>query len=115
MMRTACCWAVALFFEVELQHLFHVFSCVAEARYLMLSAKLAFTVQPIVEQISAGKDYLQRLQSQVILPFGFIVGVYLFKGVIQYFGKFIQVIWHFGKFNQPLMAAFGMLDRKSVV
>ena len=74
----------------------------------MLSAKLDFIVQPIVEQISAGSDYLQRLQSQVILPFGFIVGVYLFKGVIQYFGKFIQVIWHFGKFNQPLMAAFGM-------
>lgn len=74
----------------------------------MLSAKLAFIVQPIMEQISAGNDYLQRLQSQVILPFGFIVGIHFFEGVIQYFGKFIQVIWLFGKFNQPLMAAFGM-------
>ena len=77
MMRTACCWAVALFFEVELQHLFHVFSCIAEARYLMLSAKLAFIVQPIVEQIRSRHDYFQRLQGNVFMAFSFVIGVNL--------------------------------------
>ena len=64
MMRTACCWAVVSFFEVELQHLFNVLSCIAEARYLMLSAKFAFTVQPIVEQILCG----QRLSPEAAKP-----------------------------------------------
>ena len=61
MMRTACGWEVVSFFEIQFQHFLDVLSCIAEAGNLVLSAEFAFAVQPVVEQVLAGHDYLQRL------------------------------------------------------
>ena len=46
------------------------------------------------------------------MPFGLIVGIYFFEGVVQYLGKLLQAIRHPGKLNQPLVAAFGVLVHK---
>ena len=53
--------AVVSFFEIQFQHFLDVLSCIAEAGNLVLSAEFAFAVQPVVEQVLAGHDYLQRL------------------------------------------------------
>ena len=102
MMKAVCCWAVELFCDkicfyillfIKLQHFFYVFPCVAESGYFMLSTEFPLAIQPIVEEVGTGNDDFQRLQCQVILSFSFIVGVYLFQGVVQYFGELLQSLW----------------------
>ena len=75
----------------------------------MVWGKVGFSVEGMVEEICGGKDYVERVEREVIVGFGLIVGIELFKGVMEYFGKFMEVMWDFGKLNEGLMGGFGML------
>ena len=43
--ESSVCWALV----VQFQHLFDILSCIAEARYFVLTAQFPFLCQPVVE------------------------------------------------------------------
>ena len=74
---------------IQAEHLFDILARVAQAGNLVLSAQLAFLVEPVVEEARACHDDFQRLQGQVVLTFGLVVGVDLLQRVVQNAGT-----WH---------------------
>ena len=100
--------AIVLFLPVQSQHLLHVFSCVAQPRHFVLSAQFALAVQPVVEQAFAGNYYLRELQSQIVLPLGFLVGVDFFQRGVQRLHELFHAVRHLGELYQPLVAALGV-------
>ena len=99
----------SLLFIVQAEHFFDILARIAQAGNLVLATQLAFLVEPVVEEAGACHDDFQRLQGQVVLAFGLVVGVDLLQRVVQDAGELAEVVGHPGKFDQPLMAALGML------
>ena len=93
---------------IQAEHLFDILTRVAQAGNLVLAAQLAFLVEPVVEEAWACHDDFQRLQGQVVLTFGLVVGVDLLQRVVQNAGKLAEVVGHLGELNQPLVAALGI-------
>ena len=93
---------------IQAEHLFDILTRVAQAGNLVLAAQLAFLVEPVVEEAWACHDDFQRLQSQVVLAFGLVVGVDLLQRVVQDTGELAEVVGHLGELNQPLVAALGI-------
>ena len=81
-----------LLFIVQAEHFFDILARIAQAGNLVLAAQLAFLVEPVVEEARACHDDFQRLQGQVILAFGLVVGVYFLQCLVEHFGELFQVV-----------------------
>ena len=98
----------SLLFIVQAEHFFDILARIAQAGNLVLAAQLAFLVEPVVEEARACHDDFQRLQGQVILALGLVVGVDLLQRVIQNASELVEVVGHLSELNQPLVTALGI-------
>ena len=64
-----CCW----WLFVHCHQLFDVVAAVAQTGNLVLSAELAFALEPVVEQVFACRNYFERLQGDVLVALCFVV------------------------------------------
>ena len=78
---------------------------IAQSWHFVLSAQLALGLQPVVEQVLAGRDNLQLLQGDVLVALGLVVAVDLLQFLVQQDGKLCQIVWCLGELDEPLVTA----------
>ena len=64
---------------------------IAQSGHLMLATQLALRLQPVVEEVLAGRDNLQLLQGDVLETLGLVVAVQLLQLTVQDVGKLLYV------------------------
>ena len=74
----------------ELQHLVDDVAVIIESRHFVLSAQFSFLFQPVVEQIRTCRDDFQFLQSNILVAFGFIVGIDFLQSLVQCMTEMLQ-------------------------
>ena len=57
------------------QQLLEELPVVGQARDLVLAAQLASTGQPVVEESRTGYDHFERLEGDLLVAFGLIIGI----------------------------------------
>ena len=90
---------------IHFQHLFDEVAGVAQAGYLMLSAQFSLFAQPVVEEVGPGHDDFEAVEEDAFVAFGFVVGVYLLQGLVEYVGEGFEVGGCLFKLDEPLVVS----------